>query len=384
MSDHLTTPAPDLSRRHWLSAAMALPLAAASQHVLAATPGARPSAAAETAELEALYRAALQDGGKLVVYAGGDTPQQQDGTKAAFAKRFPGIDIQIIVDYSKIHDVRVDNQIARKAPVPDVVQLQTVQNFPRWKKEGHLLPFKPASFGGMHPQFRDADGAWLAIGVLAFSLMYDVAGVGADAPRSPQELADPKWKGKIASSYPQDDDATLFLYKQYAQAYGWDWVNKLATQDIQFARGTHSVREAIAAKRALIGTGGSGTLTAADAPIRFAVAEGHPFMAWGQRAAILKRARNLNAAKLYMAWQVSRERQSTYYNGWSVRTDVQPAGNLKPVWEYANAHVKEFPEFMADRALVERWRQTFVMVLGDVQGPPSPGVLGLHPGLQAS
>lgn len=82
-----------------------------------------------------------------------------------------------------------------------------------------------------------------------------------------------------------------------------------------------------------------------------------------------------------MAWQVSRERQSTYYNGWSVRTDVQPVGNLKPVWEYANAHVKEFPEFMADRAQVERWRQTFVMYLGDVQGPPSPGVLGLQPGL---
>jgi ABC-type Fe3+ transport system substrate-binding protein len=353
----------------------------AGQQVLATTPATGAAADSESRELEALYRAALRDGGKLVVYAGGDTAQQQDGTKAAFAKRFPGIDIQIIVDYSKIHDVRINHQIATGAAVPDVVQLQTLQNFPRWKKEGHLLAYKPASFGGMHPQFRDADGAWLAIGVLSFSLMFDVAALGADAPRSPQELADPKWKGKIASSYPQDDDATLFLYKQYAEAYGWDWVGKLAAQDIQFARGTHTPREAITAKRALVGTGGSGSLTAVDAPVRWAVAEGHPFMAWGQRAAILKRARNVHAAKLYMAWQVSRERQVTYYNGWSVRTDVRPEGGLKPVWEYANAHVKEFPEFMADRALVERWRQTFVMFLGDVQGPPSPGVLGLRPGL---
>ena len=382
MSERTSTFTPDLSRRHLLAAAAALPLAMAGQQVLAATPGATSAADAESRELEALYRAALSDGGKLLVYAGADTPQQQDGTKAAFAQRFPGIDIQIIVDYSKIHDVRVDHQIATGTLVPDVVQLQTLQNFPRWKKEDQLLSFKPAGFGGLHPQFRDADGAWLAIGVLSFSLMYDVAGVGVDAPRSPQELADPKWKGKIASSYPQDDDATLFLYKQYAQAYGWDWVGKLVSQEIQFARGTHTPREAITAKRALMGTGGSGSLTAVDAPVRWAVAEGHPFMAWGQRAAILKRARNVNAAKLYMAWQISRERQATYYNGWSVRTDVRPAGNLKPVWEYANAHVGEFPEFMADRALVERWRQTFVMFLGDVQGPPSPGVLGLHPGLQ--
>lgn len=369
-----------LSRRKLLGAAMALPVAMAGVSALAATPAASPvSASAEAAELEALYQAALQDGGKLLVYAGGDTPQQQDATKSAFAKRFPGVDIQIIVDYSKIHDVRIDNLIATQGAVPDVVQLQTLQNFPRWKQEGHLLDYKPASFTGLHPQFRDADGAWLAIGVLAFSLMFD-ASLGEAAPRSPKELVDSKWKGKIASSYPQDDDATLFLYLQYARAYGWDWVKALSVQDVQFARGTHSVREAITAKHALIGTGGSGSLTAVDAPVRWAVAEGHPFMAWGQRAAILKQARNVNAAKLYMAWQVSRERQATYYNGWSVRTDVQPVGGLKPVWEYSNAHVAEFPEFMQDRALVERWRQTFVLYFGDVQGQPSPGVLGLKPG----
>ncbi|THU04635.1 ABC transporter substrate-binding protein [Lampropedia puyangensis] len=353
---------------------------AASGRLLAAEPVASVSADAEEAELQALYEAALKDGGKLVVYAGGDTPQQQDATKLAFAKRFPGVDIQITVDYSKIHDVRIDHLIDTQGPVPDVVQLQTLQNFPRWKKQGHLLDFKPVSFPGIHSQFRDEDGAWLAIGVLAFSLMFD-ASLAAEAPRSPQELAHPKWKGKIASSYPQDDDATLFLYTQCVRTYGWDWLNALAQQQVQFARGTHSVREAIAAKHALIGTGGSGSLTATDAPVRWAVAEGHPFMAWGQRAAILKQAKHANAAKLYMAWQVSRQRQVTYYNGWSVRTDVQPAGGLKPIWEYANAHVTAFPEFMQDRALVEHWRQTFALYFGDVQGPPSPGVLGLRPGL---
>ena len=224
MSERTSTLTPDLSRRHWLSAAAALPLAMAGQQVLATTPATGAAADSESRELEALYRAALRDGGKLVVYAGGDTAQQQDGTKAAFAKRFPGIDIQIIVDYSKIHDVRINHQIATGAAVPDVVQLQTLQNFPRWKKEGHLLAYKPASFGGMHPQFRDADGAWLAIGVLSFSLMFDVAALGADAPRSPQELADPKWKGKIASSYPQDDDA------HHVKLDAWlDWLDAPAS-----------------------------------------------------------------------------------------------------------------------------------------------------------
>lgn len=55
-------------------------------------------------------RPALADGGKLVIYAGADTPTQQDGIKAAFLKRFPDIGLKLIVDYSKYHDVRVDNQ----------------------------------------------------------------------------------------------------------------------------------------------------------------------------------------------------------------------------------------------------------------------------------
>ena len=84
----------------------------------------------ETRDLEQLYQAALKEGGKLVVYAGSDTPEQQNGIKAAFEKRFPGITLDTVVDYSKVHDARVDYTIANKAVVADVVQLQTLQDFP--------------------------------------------------------------------------------------------------------------------------------------------------------------------------------------------------------------------------------------------------------------
>jgi hypothetical protein len=39
-----------------------------------------------------------------------------------------------------------------------------------------------------------------------------------------------------------------------------------------------------------------------------------------------------------------------------------------------------FPRFMADRAEVERWKQTFALYFGEVKGAPTPGWLGLHPG----
>ncbi|WP_407192724.1 hypothetical protein [Bradyrhizobium sp. STM 3566] len=131
----------------------------------------------------------------------------------------------------------------------------------------------------------------------------------------------------------------------------------------------------------ILGLGGSGSLTTpANAPVKWAIADGHPFLAWGQRAAILKEAPHKAAAKLYMNCQISEKNQRKAYNGWSVRTDVQPQGGLKPVWDYANSNFAEFPRFMEDRALVERWRQTFAIYFGEVRGEPSPGWLGQRPG----
>jgi ABC-type Fe3+ transport system substrate-binding protein len=94
-----------------------------------------------------------------VIYAGGDVSSQADGVRAGFRALFPKIDLTVVTDYSKFHDVRIDNQLATGTLVPDLVQLQTVQDFTRWKSQGKLLPYKPAGFGKLHPAFKDADGA---------------------------------------------------------------------------------------------------------------------------------------------------------------------------------------------------------------------------------
>ncbi|KUL32163.1 ABC transporter substrate-binding protein [Streptomyces regalis] len=340
---------------------------------------ARSTGGEETRSLDELYRAALAEGGKLVVYAGGDTPTQQDGTKAAFRDRFPDIDLTLIVDYSKYHDVRVDNQFATGTLVPDVVQFQTLHDFDRWKRQGRLLHYKPAGFSKVYDKFRDPDGAWVATGAIAFSFMYSTAEVGSDVRLTPRDLVDPKWKGQIASSYPHDDDAVLYLYALYARTYGWDWVARLAAQDVRFARGSNSPGEAVFGGQKAIGVGTAGSAVGSS-PARFVIDDGHPFMAWGQRTAVLKQAGNSTAAKLFLNWQLSTEMQNGSFNGWSVRTDVTPPAGLKPIWEYPNAHLDGFPRFMADRAEVERWKQTFALYFGEVQGAPTPGWLGLHPG----
>ncbi len=373
------------SRRHVLAtgagAALGVGAFGAAVSPAAASPAGSRSTGGreETRTLDELYRAALAEGGKLVVYAGGDTPTQQDFTKAAFKARFPDIDLTLIVDYSKYQDVRVDNQFATGTLVPDLVQLQTLQDFTRWKGQGRLLHYKPAGFSKVYDRFKDPQGAWVATTALAFSFMYNTAAVGSTTPLTPLDLVDPKWKGKIASSFPHDDDAVLYLFTLYVQKYGWDWVAKFAAQDVRFARGSNTPGDAVFGGQKVIGVGTAGSAVNTS-PVTFAIGAGHPFMAWGQRVAILKQAKNSTAAKLFLNWQLSKEMQNGSFNGWSVRTDITPPAGLKPMWEYPNAHVDGFPRFMEDRAAVERWKQTFALYFGEVKGDPTPGVLGLHPG----
>ncbi|WP_405904941.1 ABC transporter substrate-binding protein [Streptomyces sp. NBC_00828] len=332
----------------------------------------------ETRSLDELHQAALAEGGRLVIYAGGDNATQQDFTKAAFLSRFPGIDLRIIVDYSKVHDVHIDNQFETDTLVPDLAQLQTLQDFTRWDKEGRLLRYRPAGFSKVYDDFKMSNGACVSIQTLAVSFVNSTA-AGSDTPKTPLDLIDPRWKGGIASRYPHDDDSSLYLFALYVEKYGWDWVTAFAAQDVQFLWGALSLDAVVGGQKTIaVGVPGS-ALPPATSPTRLVVPDGHPFMAWGQRAAIFKEARNPTAAKLYPNWQLSIARQQAVGNGWSVRTDVTPPAGLKPVWTYPNVHLG-FPRFMADRTKVERWKQTFALYLGEVQGESTAGRLGLHPG----
>ncbi|SPF07201.1 ABC transporter substrate-binding protein [Streptomyces sp. MA5143a] len=359
-------------------------LAVAGASGFATTPPAssrRADTREETKSLDQLYREARAEGGTLVVYAGGDTATQQDGNKAAFEKAFPGITVNIVVDYSKFHDARIDNQLATGTLVPDVVQLQTLQDFPRWKKEGVLRPYKPAGFSRVHPAFKDPDGAWTGIFVDAFSTIYNIDEVRhGKAPATARDLLDPRLKGKIVSTFPNDDDAVLYLYKLIVDKYGWDWLRRFAAQDVAWVRGTQEPADRVEAGTAAVALGTDGMLTPADGmKTRFVLPRHDPFMAWAQRAAIFKDAKHPATAKLYLNWWLSKQTQSDFYM-WSVRTDVAPHTGYRPIWDYPNAHLDGFEHFMADRALVERFKQQLTLYVGEVTGEPSPQWLGLHPG----
>ena len=100
------------------------------------------------------------------VFWGGDAGNQGDGIRSAWAQQFPDIPLNLTITLSKYADTRLDEAFYEGVEVPaDVVALQTLHDFPRWKSQNRLLFYKPANWEDLLVDERDADGAFLAFAI---------------------------------------------------------------------------------------------------------------------------------------------------------------------------------------------------------------------------
>ncbi len=368
------------SRRGFSKLLLGAPAMLAAGKALADATPQRPAPAAETRSLDELHRAAMAEGGKLVVYAGGDVPNAYAGWENAFKARFPGMQIRIVADLSKYHDARIDQQLARGRLEADIAMLQTLHDFDRWKAAGQLLAYKPLDWDALLPDTRDAEGAFHSIGIFAFSNNCNINLIAADqAPRDALDYLDPKLKGRLVLTYPHDDDAVLYQFDRIVGLHGWDYMDRLLTQDVQWIRGTVPARLVVQRGEKAATFTASGSLNPQpNSPLRFQLPRHEAFLSWPQTAAILAEARHKEAARLFLSWMASREATVARTAQWTVRRDVPAAQGFGPVTEY-NTALSAFRVFMRDRARVERLKSQFELLIGAPQGVNPTAVGGLYP-----
>lgn len=331
----------------------------------------------DTRTLDELYKIALDEGGKVVVYAGGDAPDQQEGNRAGFEAAFPGIRVEMIVDFSKNHDARIDYQLMNGSLVVDVAQLQTLQDFPRWKNEGALLMYKPIGWDHIYDELKDPDGAFTGVFMDAFTTNVNTE-LLPDSSSWPVEANDylkPEFKNKLVVTYPNDDDAVLFWFKQVVDKYGFTYLDQFKAQNPKFVRGTATALDMVTnSSQGYIATmSADGGVNAqakygASSP-RLIVPEKDPFVIWAQTAAIFNKAKHPETAKLYISWLVDKKQQEqpTAWS-WSVRDDVVVPDTFKSIWSYPNGSPTAFIKFMKDREAVEIFRNQIGLVFGQVEG----------------
>lgn len=325
--------------------------------------------------LETLYRAAQAEGGGLDVYAGGDSPAQAAIYRSGFETAFPDIDLRITVDLSKYHNARIDHQHAVGDVVVDVVHLQTLDDFPYWRSEGWLAPFKPTGFAALPPDLCDKDGHYYPILAFGFSNVVDTAVIDErDAPRDASDYLRADLKDRLVLTYPHDDDAVLYQFDQLLHRHGWGWLEALIAQNPTWVRGTQTPLEMIAAGEKVASFTTFYYLRPEPAStIRFLLPRSDFFQSWYQLAAILRSARHPAAARLYVSHLLSEGVQASVPQ-WPARLDIAPPPGFRHPLEYANTSPIGFRAFLANRARIDRLKGLFEQWLGPVTGPNPTGV----------
>src|SRR5262249_20100525 len=132
---------------------------------------------------------------------------------------------------------KIDAQLAAGKLDADLAILQTTQDYVRWKRQGRLLSFSPPGFDLIPAKLKDPDARFMPVFLAMIGFAYNPAQIAAaDAPRTIPDFLKPAFKDKIVSTYPHDDDLTLYSNTLIVEKYGWSMIEKLLAQGMKFVR----------------------------------------------------------------------------------------------------------------------------------------------------
>ncbi|KAH5488658.1 hypothetical protein HBI52_233010 [Parastagonospora nodorum] len=329
----------------------------------------------ETRSLEQIYAAAKSEGQPLKVYFGGSSSTASDNVVAAFNAQFPDIKIDQTTGFSKYLDAQIDRAYAVGKQFVDVAILQTVQDYTRWNSQARLLKYKPPTFGDISNELKDLEGAYIPVSIYQFGpFYYDSAKVPVDRiPKTYLDVLDPYWKGKMALVYPNDDDGVLHLFSLIIGRYGFQWLERLKEQDVQWVRGANAAATAIVdgikngnSSRLLTFTALSFSPEAPTFQVRQPEAP-EQFMSWGQLLGIFSSTKAPESAKLFASWMVSKEWQG---KSTATRPTILESLNAQSGHGITanNTQITKYISFMHDRETVEWWRFQVESILGLAKG----------------
>jgi len=318
----------------------------------APTPTPRPG------ELDADTVAKAKAEGKLAFYT---SLSADDATfiAARFEAANPGIKVTINRKSSEPLVAQLITEIKAGRILADVLESGGL-DLAKPIKEGYIAEFRPPAAAAFPDNLKDPKGLWTAARLGIETIAWNTTLVKAEeAPKSFEDAADPKWKGKILLES-TDVEVMLALAKvkfRGDDAKVRDYFTRLAANQPQLSAGhTQTLDLLIAGQRALFWGAHGHTAQqriARGAPVDYMRTEGVLTI---DGAALVKGGPNPNAAKVFINWYVGEDGQK----GLAERARVPArAGIADPKLLPATTYVSG-PDFFEDFAKYQKlWNDTF-------------------------
>ena len=251
--------------------------------------------------------AAQAASGTLTIYT--STPDQaMNDLIAAFNKVEPGVK----VDFFRSGTTEVINKLQAEftagAPQPDVLFIADATIMEQLKADGRLMPYAEAPVEGLPQGFYDADKTYFGTKIIPTGIVYNTKS-GKPRPVSWTDLISPDAKDQVIMPSPlYSGAAVIHVGTITAQPdMGWNYYEKLADNGAVATKGNGGVLEAVASGQKAYGMivdfmAFNGK--AKGSPVEFVYpAEGVSMVT--EPVAILKTAKNTEAAKSFVNWLLS-------------------------------------------------------------------------------
>ncbi|MEO1089309.1 MAG: ABC transporter substrate-binding protein [Pseudomonadota bacterium] len=253
---------------------------------------------------------ALAASGKLVLYTSQPNADAQ-ATVDAFAAAHPDVDVEWVRDGTTKIMAKLRAELAAGAPQPDVLLIADTVTMEGLKQEDLLLAHPDAPTDAYDPALFDKDGHYFSTKLITTGIVYnDTAPM---QPTSWNDLTSEAAKGQVAMPSPLTSGAAAIHMETLTSdpAFGWDYYEALAANDIQPQGGNGGVFRAVASGEKLYGVVVDFLPIrekAAGSPVTFVFPE-EGVSAVTEPVAILSSAANPEAAKAFVDFLLSPEGQ---------------------------------------------------------------------------
>jgi iron(III) transport system substrate-binding protein len=322
-------------------------------------------AATMSAHEKGLYEAAKKEG-SIIWYVSQTTTERADGACQIFMKKYPGVKCNAVRASGQVVFQRLMQETQANVRQADVISTNDDAHLVILKQADQLAQYKPENEAAMLPAVRNAGdpGFWSVTAISPLGISYNKKLVKPeDAPKTWQDLLDPKWKNQVAIAHPGFSGSAGVWTVALSKLYGWEYFEKLAKNNPQIGRSVadglnltaSGERKISLAPLVLIeDEARKGTSIAAVYPKDGAVLP--PGV-----SAILKGAPHPNAARLFMEFLLGVEyaEYTVQDTRWPVRADVKIPEGLPPLNEVKIVTVPTEEVMKTLEEAQQKFRSTF-------------------------
>ncbi|WP_082900708.1 extracellular solute-binding protein [Achromobacter insolitus] len=176
-------------------------------------------------------------GGPVVVYVSANAQSAEAVTDVA-RKKLPDVKLNMVGGGTGQLLKRVEAEAA--SPRADIFWTAFASSFERYK--GNLAEYRSAELSAIPEKYVEKSGLWAASNVHVAVAMLNSKQFQGKAPKTWRDLTDPRFKGKIIVSNPEDSSTAFTILWWIEKNFGGDVLAQIAANSVVTPSGSNVVR----------------------------------------------------------------------------------------------------------------------------------------------